>query len=77
MGLCPRGEYECGACKGADPAAPVEPGVCGRTPLGVFGATNGEDDKVVRASEFLGDAAAGGRYGVCCREVAYGAYSGG
>lgn len=51
--------------------------MCGRTPLGVFGATNGEDDKVVRASEFLGDAAAGGRYGVCCREVAYGAYSGG
>lgn len=45
LGLWPCGEYEIGAC--VAPAAPVEPGVCGRTPLGVFGATRGDDDKLV------------------------------
>lgn len=44
------------------PAAPLDPGVCGRTLFGVLGATSGDDDRFVLVSvEFLGDAADGGR----------------
>lgn len=71
--------------------------MCGLTPFGVLGATNGDAAKFVLcnrqvgvslptklcgktfhcdemgltvSAEFLGDAAVGGRYGLCCKDVA-------